>query len=532
MGTQSVDVVIVGAGFHGLYQLHRLRSEGFSVVLFEASDGPGGVWRTNTYPGARVDSHVPNYQFSMETVWRDWTWSERFPGQPELLRYFDHVVGVLDLDRDISYDTLVTAAVFDDGADCWQIDAGTGHSVEAKHLVLCTGFASKPYVPTLPGLEAFEGIWHHTAKWPELQSFSGQRVGVIGTGASAVQVVQEAAKTANSLTVFQRTPVTALPMQQQSLDPVEEALAKLDYPNVFQRRNTPPGSFSDIEARPEGAMEVSAEERASVFQEAWDRGGFHFWAGTFSDILIDERANRAAYDFWRDRTRARITDPGVAAVLAPETPPYPFGTKRPSLEQDYYEVFNQDNVHLVDLRQTPIVEITSDGVLTNAEHYDVDLLVLATGFDASTGGLTQIDIRGSDGTALADAWADGVDTHLGIGIPGFPNLFVLYGPQSPSAFCNGPTCAELQGDWVIDCLVNMRDRGAHRIEATSEAAFAWSAILQGYEVGTLLGRTDSWYMGANIPGKRRQLLGFPSTDAYIEALDANAANEYDGFVIR
>jgi cyclohexanone monooxygenase len=321
-------------------------------------------------------------------------------------------------------------------------------------------------------------------------------------------------------------------MQQQSLDPAEETLTKRDYPNVFHKRNTPPGSFCDIEARPEGAMEVSAEERDVVFQQAWDRGGFHFWAGTFSDITIDERSNRAAYDFWRDRTRARIDDPGVAAVLAPETPPYPFGTKRPSLEQDYYEAFNQDNVHLVDLRQTPIVEITSNGVLTSAEHYDVDLLVLATGFDASTGGLTQIDIRGSDGTALADAWTDGVDTHLGIGIPGFPNLFVLYGPQSPSAFCNGPTCAELQGEWVIDCLVNMRDRGAHRIEATSMAASAWSAILQAYEVGTLFGRTDSWYMGANIPGKPRQLLGFPSTDAYIEALNTNAANDYDGFIIR
>ncbi len=530
--TQSFDVVIVGAGFSGLYALHRLRSDGFDVRLVEASDGVGGVWQNNCYPGARVDSHVPNYEYSIPEVWRDWTWSERFPGRDELVAYFDHVVEVLDLGRDIDLATRVTGARFDPAGARWTLDTDRGPGYECRFLLMCTGFGSRPYVPDLPGLDEFAGICHHTACWPEEGvDLTDRRVGVLGTGASGVQVVQEAARSASRLTVFQRTPVTALPMRQRQLSRAEQEAAKPGYPEMFRRRNEPPGSFADIQRLDVGALEVSDDRRTEVYEEAWRRGGFHFWAGTFADILVDERANRTAYDFWRDRTRARIDDPVVAELLAPIDPPYPFGTKRPSLEQDYYDCFNQANVELVDLGATPIETITPNGVRTAAADHDLDVLVLATGFDANTGGLTAIDLRGVDGRTLAEHWSDGVDTHLGMAVHGFPNMLMLYGPQSTTAFCNGPVCAEVQGDWTTDFLGYLRDRGLETFEPTRESGEAWTGFLAMVADVTLFGRTDSWYMGANIPGKRRQLLNLPLTDTYLERLEQCAESGYSGFVL-
>lgn len=525
-------MLVVGAGFSGLYQLYRLRREGFDVRLVEAGTGLGGVWHSNRYPGARVDSHVPNYEFSIEAVWRDWVWSERFPARDELVRYFEHVDHVLGLSPDIDLGTRIETARFDPRRNVWEVEAGGGRRYESRFLVMCTGFGSQPYVPDLPGLDGFAGPCHHTACWPESGvSFAGRRVGVIGTGASGVQVVQEAAKTAERVVVFQRTPVMALPMQQRRLDPVEQVAAKAGYRAMFERRNAPPGSFSDITFLDAGALEVSDEFRNEVFEEAWRKGGFHFWAGTFRDILLDEAANRTAYDFWRDKTRARIGDPAVADVLAPIEPPYPFGTKRPSLEQDYYDCFNRPNVELIDLRATPIEAITRSGVRTTACELELDVLVLATGFDANTGGLTAIDIRGVGDRQLAEEWSDGVDTHLGMAVAHFPNLLILYGPQASTAFCNGPTCAEVQGEWVVQLLRSLRTRGITRIEATSEAAEAWTAHLATIANATLFGRTDSWYMGANIPGKRRQLLNYPLGDDYLDRLQQCAANEYEGFTL-
>jgi cyclohexanone monooxygenase len=532
------DVVIIGAGFNGLYQLWRLRNDGFSVRLVEASAGLGGVWQSNRYPGARVDSHVPNYEYSLEAVWRDWTWTERFPGRDELVAYFDHVDRVLDLRPNIDLRTRVTAARYDSGARRWTVSADTPDGpvgYDCRYLVPCTGFGSQPHVPDLPGLDSFAGACHHTARWPaDGVDLTGRRVGVIGTGASGVQVVQEAAPRAGHLTVFQRSPVMAIPMVQRRLDPAEQAAAKADYPELFRRRNAPPGSFADIGRVDVGALEVTADERRRIFEQAWARGGFHFWVGTFRDILLDEAANRTAYDFWRDKTRARVDDPRTAELLAPTDPPYPFGTKRPSLEQGYYECFNRPGVDLVDLRATPIEAITPTGVRLAGvdDEVGLDVLVLATGFDANTGGLTTIDIRGRDGRSLADTWADGVDTHLGMAVPDFPNLLMLYGPQSATAFCNGPVCAELQGDWLADLLGHLRDRGLTEIDTTAEAARAWSDHLDELAHSTLFGRADSWYMGANIPGKRRQLLNYPSSDGYLARLANCADNDYEGFVIR
>ena len=532
-GGGSFDVVIVGAGFSGLYQLHRLRQEGFTVRLVEASAGLGGVWQSNRYPGARVDSHVPNYEYSLEEIWRDWTWTERFPGRDELVRYFDHVDAVLDLRRDIDLETRVTAARFDPDERRWHLTAADGRAYECRWFVLCTGFGSKAYLPDLPGLSTFAGACHHTAQWPEEGvPFAGRRVGVVGTGASGVQVVQEAAKEADQLVVFQRSPVMALPMRQRRLDPAEQAEAKAGYREVFQQRNDPPGSFADVPRLDVGALEVTDEERAEIFEDAWRKGGFHFWVGTFKDILTNEESNRLAYDFWRDKVRARIDDPVVAERLAPTEPPYPFGTKRPSLEQDYYECFNRPNVELVDVRATPIEAITPAGVRTTAATYDLDCLVLATGFDANTGGLTAIDLRGMDGSTLAEAWADGVDTHLGVAVAGFPNMFFLYGPQSPTAFCNGPVCAELQGEWLVQLLLRTRVEGWTLIESDPAKGPEWSEHLAEWAESTLFGRTDSWYMAANIPGKRRQLLNYPNSDAYLDRLRECAEKDYDGFVFR
>lgn len=523
-------MVIVGAGFSGLYALHRLRGDGFAVRLVEASSGLGGVWQNNRYPGARVDSHVPNYEYSLPEVWKDWTWGERFPGRDEILAYFDHVDSVLDLSRDVDLDTRVTAARFDAESARWRLSTSDGADYDGRFLLMCTGFGSKPFTPDLAGLADFAGICHHTAMWPEDGvSFAERRVGVLGTGASGVQVVQEAARDADHLVVFQRTPVTALPMVQRRLDRDAQRAAKPGYPEMFRRRNEPPGSFDDIRRLDVSALDVSDDRRHEVYETAWAKGGFHFWAGTFNDILTSEAANLTAYEFWRDRTRARIDDPRVAEILAPTEPPYPFGTKRPSLEQCYYDVFNRADVELVDLRATPLESITPAGVRTTAAEFDLDVLVLATGFDANTGGLTSIDLRGSDGRTIAEHWAGGVDTHIGLAVHGFPNMLMLYGPQSTTAFCNGPVCAEIQGDWVAGLLDHVRRNDLSTFESSEESGEAWSAFLAVVAEQTLFGRTDSWYMAANIPGKRRQLMNLPMTDTYLERLGSCAANGYDGF---
>jgi len=527
------DALIVGAGFSGLYQLHRLRRRGFKVRLFEAGADLGGIWYWNCYPGARVDSHVPNYEFSLEELWRDWDWTERFPAWDELRRYFRHVDQKLGLSRDIRFNSRVTAARFDAGADQWQIECADGHRIRTRFFIPCTGFAARAYLPDLPGLEGFLGPCVHTAHWPQAGlDMTDRRIGVIGTGASGVQVIQEAGRIASHLTVFQRTPILALPMQQQALDEPTQRAMKVHYPEWFRQRARSAGGLFDVAADQRSALEVSAEERRAVFESAWQKGGFHFWVGTFRDILTHGQANRLAYEFWRGKTRARLKDPALADKLAPADPPHPFGTKRPSLEQWYYEVFNQDNVTLVDLREEPIEEITPTGVRTRSRHYELDILVLATGFDASTGGLTQLDIRGRSGRTLKDTWRTGVQTYLGLGIPDFPNLLMLYGPQSPTAFCNGPTCAELQGDWVVDCLSYLRAHGLTRIEASPAAGASWTQHMADLAASTLLPLAESWYMGANIPGKPRQLLHYLGVQEYLAFCRQSTENGYSGFELR
>jgi len=526
---EVLDALIMGAGFSGLYLLHRLRQEGFRVKLFEADSGMGGVWHSSRYPGARVDSHVPNYEFSIEEVWRDWTWSERFPGAAELQRYFQHVDAKLNLSPDIRFDTRIIQANFDAATNLWHIKCADGHDVKARFFLSCVGFAAKSYTPDYPGLQDFKGPCYHTAHWPEGGlDMAGKRVGVIGTGASGVQVIQEAGKVAAHLTVFQRTPMIALPMQQRQLDAAAQQAMKADYPEIYRLRNASTGGVYDTFMDARSALELSETERNAVFERAWQAGGFHFWF-PFADTLANIDANRLSYNFWRDKTRARLHSTAMQDQLAPMEPPHPFGVKRPSLEQWYYEMFNQDNVDLVNIKQDPVQSITATGVSTRDNDYEFDILVLATGYDAITGGLTQFELTGTGGQTMAQTWATGVRSHLGIGVPGFPNLLMIYGPQSPTSFWTGPAAAEVQGEWLVDCLCYLRDHGKQRIEATVEAAEAWNTHMEELAAATLLPLADSWYMGANIPGKPRQLLNHLGAYGYMEHCNASAAEGYAGF---
>jgi cation diffusion facilitator CzcD-associated flavoprotein CzcO len=529
---EELDVIIVGAGFAGFHLLDRLRRMGMSVQVFEAGDGPSGVWYWNCYPGARVDSPGPMYQFSRDDLWRDWKFSELYPSWEEIRAYFHYVDKKLDLSRDIRFNRRVNEAEFDPARNRWTVRSSDGSVTRARYFVLCTGLGSKPYVPELPGLSDFAGEHHHTALWPQQGlDLAGKRVGVIGTGASGVQMAQEAAAVAAHLTVFQRTPNLALPMRQRKLDDDTIRRMKEDYPRAYQRRRTTFGGF-DYDPLEKSASEVSEDERRATFERIWEIGGLAPWVGSFNDLLVNEQSNRAAYDFWRDKTRARIKDPAVAEILAPTEPLHPYGTKRPSLEQNFFDIFNQPNVSLVDLRKKPIERVTRSGIKMAAGEHDLDVLVLATGFDAVTGGLTSIDIRGTEGETLREKWAKSVRAHLGMATAGFPNLLFVYGPHSPNAFANGPTCAELQGDWIAQMLDHVRQRDWARFEAMAPAEEAWRAQVNALADATLFPRADSWYLGANIPGKRREMLSFTGGLAtYMAKCNESAERGYEGFAI-
>jgi cation diffusion facilitator CzcD-associated flavoprotein CzcO len=529
---EDLDVILVGAGFAGLYLLDRLRSMGMAVQVFEAGAGLGGVWYWNCYPGARVDSPGPIYQYSRGDVWRTWQFSELYPSWQELRDYFRHVDEKLGLSRDIRFNRRVNEAQFDQAHNRWIVRSSDGSVARARYLVLCTGLSAQPYIPDLPGLSDFTGELHHTALWPQHGlDMTGKRVGVIGTGASGVQMAQEAAGVAAHLTVFQRTPNLALPMRQKKLDEDGIRRMKENYPEMFDRRTKTVAGF-DYDVLAKSALEVSDDERQATFERLWEIGGFAPWIGSFNDILLNEEANRAAYKFWRDKTLKRIKDPAVAEILAPAEPLHPFGVKRPSLEQHYYEIFNQPNVRLVDLRTNPIERATPGGIKTAAGAHELDILVLATGFDAVTGGLTRIDIRGTEGETLKEKWAKGVRAQLGMAAAGFPNLLFVYGPQSPNGFCNGPTCAEVQGDWIARLLDHLRQRNYTRVEATVAAEEAWRAQVLELAEATLFPRADSWYLGANIPGKPREMLSFTGgLPAYLEKCRESAERGYEGFAL-
>ncbi|KAG5351795.1 Cyclopentanone 1,2-monooxygenase [Termitomyces sp. T112] len=532
-GHQDLDVLVVGAGFSGVYQLHKLRKAGFSVKLFEAGSGLGGVWYWNCYPGLRVDSDFSIYQFSLEEIWRDWNWTEKYPSRQELIAYFNYVDKKLDLSRDISFNTRVTSASFDTITNRWSVFTETGATANPHFLILCTGFATKPLFPDIPGLNTFQGAMHHTSLWPQAGlDIAGKRIGVIGTGASGVQVIQAAGPVASHLTIFQRTPNLAVPMMNER--PLSAAtLTKMKeemYPIVFKRRQQTFGGFQ-FDRIPRGVFDMSPEERYLLFDDLWFKGGLCFIHGSCNDILTDEKANAEVYAFWRKRVLKRVRDPGMRHKLAPEKQLHPFGAKRISLETSYYEVFNQPNVTLVDLNENPIVEVTPRGLKTqDGIVHELDVLALATGFDAMTGGITRIDIKNTDGITIGDMWKRELSTYLGLTVTGYPNMFTPFGPQGPAAFCNGPTCAEIQGDWIVNCLTYLRRHDYTRIEATQEASAAWVQRVAAIFSKGLLGRAKSFYTGANVPGKRVEPLNFTGgLPLYNTLIQESARGGYTGF---
>jgi cyclohexanone monooxygenase len=525
-----LDAVVVGAGFAGLYMLHRLRGLGLTARAYEAGKGVGGTWYWNRYPGARCDVESMDYSYSFsEELQQEWRWTERYAAQPEILRYANHVADRFDLRRDIQFDTRVTAAVFDEAAAHWTIETDRGDRVAARFCIMATGCLSDAQVPDFEGLDTFQGKWYHTGRWPhEGVDFTGRRVGVIGTGSSAIQSIPIIARQAAHLFVFQRTPNYSMPAQNAPLDPEYERQVKADYA-AFRRQARESRVGFVVERSGESALAVPAEEREREYEKRWNRGGLGFSAA-YTDLLVSKEANDTAAAFFRAKIRAIVRDPAVAEILCPKS--YPLGTKRLCVDTGYYATFNRDNVTLVDVSRVPIEAITPKGVRTREAEYAVDDLVFATGFDAMTGALLNIDIRGRGGRRLQEAWAAGPRTYLGIAVAGFPNLFTITGPGSPSVLSNMIVSIEQHVDWIADCLVYLDRQGHATIEPTAEAQEAWVRHVD--EVGhmTLYPLAPSWYMGANIPGKPRIFMPYiGGVGVYRQKCDEVAAKGYEGFTL-
>ncbi|OAL39451.1 hypothetical protein AYO20_01321 [Fonsecaea nubica] len=526
----ELEALVVGGGFSGLYTLYKLLDAGIDAKLLEASDQLGGVWNYNRYPGARVDSETPYYQYSIREVWKTWNWSERFPGHEELRRYFDHVATVLGLYDHIAFGQNVVGCDFDSDAKQWVVKTEQGKTVRCRYLIAAVGSSYKKHFPDFPGLKDYKGVLLHAAAFPEGEfDFSGKDVAIVGQGATGLQITQEVSKKAANLTVFIRTPNTAFPMYQRKMSAEEQNQYKSIYDHLFKvcresRSGLP--YWSDGK----GTKDLSAEEREKRWEELWARGGFNFSIGGFRDVLFDQEANDLMYDFWKKKVRARISDPRKREIMAPEIPHHPIATKRPSLEQDYYECIDRPNVDLVSLKETPIQKFDSDGIVTtDGKHRKLDVVILATGYDAITGSFTDMGLRDVNGLDMKERWKDGVRTHLGMTCPGFPNMFMVYSPQAPTALANGTTIVEVQGDWVVSTILKMKKEGILTIEAKPDAAEKWAADIQEMNEKTLFPLTNSWYMGANIPGKKREQLNYLAGLNVYEQACKEAQKQWTGF---
>jgi cation diffusion facilitator CzcD-associated flavoprotein CzcO len=517
-----------------MYQLHRLRQLGLSVRVFEAGHGVGGTWYWNRYPGARFDSESWTYGFSFsDELLQEWDWSEHFSAQPETLRYCNYVADKFDLRRDIAFNSRVVSAAYDEKASEWELALEHGRRARSRFLITAIGPLSAPTMPAIPGVEDFRGEAYHTGTWPhENVSFDGKRVAVIGTGATGVQAITEIAKSVGHLTVFQRTPNWCAPLHNSRIDADTQARIKATYPEIFARCRDSFGCFIHA-ADPRNALEVSPEEREGFYEKLYREPGFGIWMGNFRDILIDKAANDTISDFMRRKIRERVHDPALAAKLIPTN--HGFGTRRVPLESGYYEVYNQPNVRLVDLRETPIERITARGIKTSDAEHEFDMIVYATGFDAITGAFDRIDIRGRGGLRLKDKWADGPRTYLGLQVAGFPNMLTLVGPHNAATFCNIPRCIEQNVDWVTDLLRHMGEKGYTCIEPTEAAEDAWTQHVHESAARLLLLEVDSWMTGINrnVPGRQKRTFmayagGAPK---YREKCDEVAARGYEGFVL-
>ena len=525
----TYDAVIVGAGFAGMYMLHKLRGLGFSAVVYEAAADVGGTWFWNRYPGARCDVESINYSYSFDAdLEQEWDWSERYATQPEILRYANHVAERFDLRRDIKFSTRVAAASFDESSRRWTITTDRGDDVSAQHFIMAVGCLSTSKTPEIPGIETFQGAWYHTGHWPhEGVDFTGQRVGVIGTGSSAIQSIPILAEQATHLTVFQRTPNFSLPAKNAALDPDEFKALKARYPE--HRHEARVSGFGVPALAPEkSALEVSEEDRQETYRAGFEKGSLVGMLLSYNDLITDKAANDTAAEYVRQRIRDIVVDPAVAETLAPKD--HPIGTKRPCLDTNYYATFNKPNVELIDLCATPLVEVTERGVRTPEREFGFDSIVFATGFDAMTGSLLAFDIKGRDGTLLKDKWAAGPRTYLGLASAGFPNLWMITGPSSPSVLSNMMISIEQHVDWIAEAMTYLRDHDQQAMDPTVTAENEWTEHVTEVGNTTLYPTANSWYMGSNVPGKPRVFMAYiGGVGAYRERCDEVAAKDYAGF---
>ena len=498
--TGLLDVVVVGAGFAGLYSLHRLRAMGLKVQVYEAGSGVGGTWFWNRYPGARCDVESMQYSYSFSSALeQEWQWTERYASQPEILRYINHAADRFDLRRDLQLNTRVRSAILDALTGHWTVRTDQGDLVQCRFCIMATGCLSAARVPDFKGLDSFKGAWHHTGLWPsDGTDFSGKRVGVIGTGSSGIQLIPQLARQAAHLHVFQRTPHFSLPARNAPLPPGQQTDFKARYAHWRELARHSPIGVAGIPVPAQSAMEATPEERQHTYQRFWDAGGTSFLRA-FNDLLLHKPSNETAAAFVRSKIRSTVRDPAVAELLAPKD--HFIGTKRICLDSGYYETYNRDNVTLVDLKREPIVEITPGGLRTEDAEYALDALVFATGFDAMTGALLNMDIRGSNGVLLSHKWQDGPRTYLGLMTSGFPNLFIITGPGSPSVISNMVTSIEQHVDWIANCLAYLDAHQFRQIEAIQQAEDDWVAHVNEVAGCTLYPLADSWYLGANIPDK-------------------------------
>jgi cation diffusion facilitator CzcD-associated flavoprotein CzcO len=522
-----LDALVIGAGVSGLYQLYRLRNLGLNVRIFEAGGGVGGTWYWNRYPGARFDSESYSYAYSFsEELLQEWNWKEHFSAQPDNERYLNFVADKFGLRPHIRFNSRIKSAIYDETANLWRVTTESGYQVQTQFLISAVGILSATHMPNIPGIDSFKGESFHTSRWPHAPvDFTGKRVGVIGTGATAVQLIPMIAKEVGHLTVFQRTPNYCSPLRNSVIDDETQKKIKASYPEVFRKcRETFASFMQDFD--PRRTFDVPPAERLAFYEEIWAQPGFTKWFGWFHDIMTDEAANEDYAEFVRNKIRARVKDPVIAEKLVPKD--HPFGSKRIPLETGYYEVYNQANVRLVDVRESPIQSITAKGVKTADAEYELDVIIYATGFDAITGELTRMDIRGEGGVSLKEKWADGPSTYLTLQTAGFPNLLIVNG----AVFCNFTRCAEVVAEWVSDCLGYMRTKGFKRIAADPKAEEIWTEHANGLTEGMLFTKTDSWFMGTNVPGKKRNFLFYAGgAPAFRDKCAEVAAKGYEGFIL-
>ena len=522
---EQLDALIIGAGVSGLYQLYRLRQLGLNARIFEAGDGIGGTWYWNRYPGARFDSESYSYAYSFsEELLQEWNWSEHYSAQPENERYLNFVADKFALRPHIRLGSRIRSAHYDSADRRWLVTTEDGHQARTQFLVSAVGILSATHMPNIPGIADFKGSAFHTSRWPhEAVDFTGKRVGVIGTGATAVQLIPRIAGQVSHLTVFQRTANYCAPLRNSVIDTETQKQIKASYAQVFQKcRETFASFMQDFD--PRRTFDVPEAERHAFYEQIWSQPGFTKWFGCFHDIMTDPAANEDYAEFVRNKIRSRVNDPVVAEKLVPKD--HPFGAKRIPLETGYYEVYNQPNVLLVDVRESPIECITARGVKTADAEYELDVIIYATGFDAITGELTRMDIRGEGGVSLKEKWDEGVSTYLTLQTAGFPNLFIVNG----AVFCNFTRCAEVVAEWVSHCVAWMQANGYTRIEADPAAEAAWTEHANSLTEGMLFTQTNSWFMGTNVPGKKRNFLFYAGgAPAFRDKVAAVAANGYEGF---